>query len=228
MLDLDDPGLLPNFLEIEDQPSAQDIKAMIDDWVPWNLMYATLHEPQYENSLYGPWNTLLSAIFPHRRQFVIKPQALLRRVVEEDLSDQDISIGSYEGRHESRTLPGHEDERLLPDFAPCKFQQVWADEDRSLIAERTYKLLCILELKRNAAFAGHARSQIITYVRRSQYHPNRQEPIFGYLVLGKTIQKFGMLGPLVAGPMGDAVDLNSREGRVYIDELCQLSADNWN
>lgn len=105
MATLDAPLTLP--LVIEAVPTVAPHAASIEPWVIWNMKSSILAQVHYENQLHGPKNTHLNAIFPLRRRFSVIPQAMIRRVMNEDEIWEDlgnISIGSSGGVHESRVL----------------------------------------------------------------------------------------------------------------------------
>ena len=84
-------------------PTSAQILMSVPPWVGYVLKHKTNNDPHYEHTLYPPWTTFLVEVFPARRYFYIRPQGLVRRVVEaEELADADTSIGSFGSRHEAR------------------------------------------------------------------------------------------------------------------------------
>ena len=107
MATLDSPAQMPPRLRPEQPPSVDNLIAQIDDWVIYHLLRTLESDIHYENQLYGPISSFLGSIFPSRRRYMLIPQAILRRAmndseVAEDLAN--VSIGSTGAFHESRDL----------------------------------------------------------------------------------------------------------------------------
>ncbi|KAI0700673.1 hypothetical protein C8T65DRAFT_728688 [Cerioporus squamosus] len=56
----------------------------IGRFVFWNLSQALSSEPHYEVSIYGAFNAYLGAIFPLDRYFLVKPQGMIRPVLDSE------------------------------------------------------------------------------------------------------------------------------------------------
>ncbi|GLB38944.1 hypothetical protein LshimejAT787_0601060 [Lyophyllum shimeji] len=66
----------------------------IPPWVLRRLQHAIDSGVHYEASLYGPYNTFLTALFPMERHFMVKPQGLLRREFNGRIPSDKGSIAS--------------------------------------------------------------------------------------------------------------------------------------
>lgn len=97
-------------LEKEPLPDVAEILAGVEPWIVWNLRNTVDSDVHFENQLYGSIVSFLSSVFPARRRYMVIPQGILRRVLNEDEYDDeslnagDISIGSTGAVHESRHL----------------------------------------------------------------------------------------------------------------------------
>lgn len=94
----------PPALASERNVSIDDQVAQIDSWILYDLKSTVLSEVHYENTLYGCFNALLTSIFPLKRRFMVIPQAVVRRALELDDLEDDVSVGSTGALHQSRKM----------------------------------------------------------------------------------------------------------------------------
>ena len=107
MATLDQPLQMPPALTHQNPPSVPELIDNIDPWVIYHLKQTILSGVHFENQLYGVVNSYHTSIFPLSRRFMVIPQALIRRAmdaeeIEEDLSN--TSFGSTGAFHESRDI----------------------------------------------------------------------------------------------------------------------------
>jgi hypothetical protein len=91
-------------LPYETPPSVPDLITQISPWVFGHLQTKIRSGVHFEHQLYGDFNSFLTSIFPTKRMFMIKPQGLLRKVLEDVDENMDVSFSSTGGCHESRNL----------------------------------------------------------------------------------------------------------------------------
>ncbi|KAF8066521.1 hypothetical protein FPV67DRAFT_1449709 [Lyophyllum atratum] len=187
MPDLDFPILQPPDLQAENRPTVNELKARILPWVAYNFQKQVGSNVHYENQLYGPWNSFLSSIFPLERQFMVIPQAIIRRVItdpadiDEDLGN--VSAGSTGAIHESRHMSGTEIEKGYPDFMPVKVTLVEGNI-------RHHHAMCIIEVKAPQVPLSVGHRQILAYLKTMAAHPRREKPLFGFLVAGSIVRTY--------------------------------------
>ena len=218
----------------------------VPPWVGYVLKHKTNNDPHYEHTLYPPWTTFLVEVSPTRRYFYIRPQGLVRRVVEaEELADADTSIGSFGSRHEARHLcmcpfipfllklfltriflDGAETFKHYPDFTIAKlvFSAIGFVQ----------RPLFFLEIKRGYLPSDPlCVNQMRDYVDQLWDQQNCQRLLYGYLVQGKMITKWTYSLALVPDDdpiehVSATVDMFTLAGRTFFNDLCQTAADNWN
>lgn len=104
---LDAPAQIPPELPLENPPSVNNLITRIDSWIIYHLLRTLESDVHYENQLYGPISSFLASIFPSRRRYMVIPQAILRRAMDDHEIDEDlanVSFGSTGAFHESRDL----------------------------------------------------------------------------------------------------------------------------
>lgn len=80
------------------------LEATIQEWTKQRARNTSEANIHYEHSMYGNFNGILSAVFPTRRQFMVKPQGLLRPRF--DLDPANTSLDSNGAPAESRGVTG--------------------------------------------------------------------------------------------------------------------------
>ena len=97
---------LPPPLRYEIPPTVPGLMAQTQHWLLYHLQATISSNVHYENQLYGVMNSLLLSAFLLQRQFMIIPQGLLRKALneEEEWELANVSFGSSGGVHESRNL----------------------------------------------------------------------------------------------------------------------------
>ncbi len=163
---LDQPLKFPSTIRQETPPSLPDHMAGIEPWVIYDLKSTIMENVHFEHQLYGPLNSFLEATFPVRQRFTMKPQGLLRKVLELDESEEEdeymeeVSFGSTGGIHRSRNhsmllapivfyllivplAAGAEDEKFFPDFITIKVTPQPPGKPRQ------HLMVAIVEVKQN-------------------------------------------------------------------------------
>lgn len=81
------------------------LRATLEDWTRQRAVNTSEADIHYEHSMYGYFNGILSTVFPVRRQFMVKPQGLLR--ARFDLDPANTSFDSNDVPVQGRRIPGH-------------------------------------------------------------------------------------------------------------------------
>ncbi|RPD79473.1 hypothetical protein L226DRAFT_250692 [Lentinus tigrinus ALCF2SS1-7] len=66
----------------------------VGPFIFWNLSHALLSPPHYETSMYGAANAYLSGIFPLDRYFMIKPQGMIRPLLDAEAAVGNATVQS--------------------------------------------------------------------------------------------------------------------------------------
>ncbi|KIJ33048.1 hypothetical protein M422DRAFT_35645 [Sphaerobolus stellatus SS14] len=226
MATLDTHPQLPPQLLPEPLPTVNNLIGQIEPWVIYHLLKTVESNVHYENHLYGPITSFLTSIFPTRRRYMLIPQAILRRAMNDDevrRHGPNVSIGSTGAFHESRHLGGPEALKQFPDFVIVKV----TPQDG---IERKHYIVCIIEVKRNDDTDALAVDQMTRYMEQAANLPLRVEGLCGYLIMGSGIRKFQLenFGAGVKVTWEPLVFKMTDAGDRFTRELCEISISNWN
>ena len=101
MATLDTPAQMPPGLQLEQPPSVNNLIAQIDDWVIYHLLRTLESNIHYENQLYGPISSFLTSIFPSRRRYMLIPQAIFRRAMNDsEVAENESNVAKRETHKE--------------------------------------------------------------------------------------------------------------------------------
>ncbi|KIJ40100.1 hypothetical protein M422DRAFT_32375 [Sphaerobolus stellatus SS14] len=131
MATLDTNPQLPPQLLPEPLPTVNNLIGQIEPWVIYHLLKTGESNVHYENYLYGPIVSFLTSIFPTRRRYMLIPQAILCRA----MNDDEIR------RHgPNMSIDGPEALKQFPDFVIVKVTPQHGIECKHYI-------VCITEVK---------------------------------------------------------------------------------
>ena len=157
----------------------QSINFVIPPWLKTRLHEVVVNydDPSesihYENSIYGPLNTVLHLVFGVSDRYMIKPQPILRTsVANRHLRNK--SSDSYADLVRSRQTPGSESGLLKPDFIIVKVDvDVQANPNLKFLANGANEssrdtIVLIVEAKRDILNINHSAPwmQLIKYLQR--------------------------------------------------------------
>lgn len=153
-------------------------------------------------------------------------QGTLREVldphsIEDDLTN--ISFGSTGGIHRARTVPGSEINKLFPDFLTVSVYP------QLLGAHRDYRIVSVLELKRDDQSLTKSQEQMLQYMERILEVGNPSNNFRGFLLMGEFVEIYGSRGfaerriPEYLGTFNifDAADR-------FTNELAEIAVAHWN
>ncbi|KAF8958814.1 hypothetical protein BDZ97DRAFT_1923432 [Flammula alnicola] len=217
---------LPNPLVPQNSPTRNAHIAQIDPGVIYLLRTTIESNIHYESQLHGPVGAFLESIFPQRRRFMNIAQAILREVVDPEDRDDDlsnISFGSTGGEHRSRNTPGQEKNKLLPDFLTVKVVL------RPPRQPRDYRIVTVVELKRNDEDQTNAETQMVAYMVRVNEIAAPNNSFRGFLVMEDHVQVYGYTGygPNRSVEMVDEYDMFA-PGNPFTRDLADIATNYWN
>ncbi|KIJ89931.1 hypothetical protein K443DRAFT_15677 [Laccaria amethystina LaAM-08-1] len=153
-------------------------------------------------------------------------QAALREVINPEDMDDDLSntsFGSTGGEHRSRNVPGQETNKLLPDFLTVKVIL------RPSNLPREYRIITVVELKRNDDDQAKSEAQMLRYMMRIDQIAAPDNNFRGFLVMQDNVQVYGYSG-YGANRMAEIVNEYNifTPGNHFTTDLTDIAIAYWN
>jgi len=218
--------VLPSPLSRENPPNRNTHITQVAPWVTYLLRTTIESNVHYESQLHGPIGAFLESIFPQRRQFMNIAQATLREVMDPgDIDDvlSNILFGSTGGERQLRNVPGNETGKLLPDFLTVKVVLSQPNQPRD------YRIITVIELKRDDVDLTRASTQMIHYLKRIHQICAPGDSFKGFLILEDKVEVYGYVG-FGAARRVEKVDEYSmfRADNPWARDLADIAIQYWN
>jgi len=164
-----------------------------------------VNHASYEASLYGPLCAMFTVVFPVHQQFLVKPQACIRKADNGNLRHRRPAFDSYGRRVAKSAL-------IYPDFVVCRGHAQPSRDIAILVVEVKLK-------DENFEAAMNQLDRYLTSMTRNRPAPLANVPIFGMLVQGPSTTLVKTLPGVF-----ETIDTVETSGPQLFSFLCQISA----